>query len=254
MICLINFITVAIFFTGINYRIFILSHLLVYRRIDDLQRDKWEGPIKKNVAPMAKMIIIPNKSVTMDIAAGATCDDFYPITCDDSSNSTKSTCSQVEVIACDKSIDSCPAFFQVDATLRDDQISRYCRVHFGINYSLYLLICHGDGTLLTTFIRFNHSSFVRSILYLLFAIVVRSFVVVFKIKVFSHQIILCIHQQRKHNKSYHIISYHITTDHIIATVHPPTDTTIIRSKQSIYNTMHTQYISIQVQIQSTSIF
>merc|ERR1711915_1116471 len=47
----------------------------------------------------------------------------YPIVCEDPDAPTKSTCSQVGLIACDKGTDACPAFFQADATRSDDQIS-----------------------------------------------------------------------------------------------------------------------------------
>jgi len=134
-----NFLTVAIFFpleliTGYLFR-------LTSWCVDGFttsEGDKWEGPIKKIVSPLAKMVIIPNKSVIKDVAAGATCADFYPITCEDPENPTKSTCSQVGIIACDKSTDSCPAFFQVEATLKDDQISGIAVFILGL---IILFIC-----------------------------------------------------------------------------------------------------------------
>ena len=81
-----NFLTVAIFFpleliTGYLYR---LTSWCV-KGFTTSEGDKWEGPIKKIVSPLAKRVIIPNKSVIKDVAAGATCEDFYPIACDDPS-------------------------------------------------------------------------------------------------------------------------------------------------------------------------
>lgn len=69
------------------------------------------------------MIIIANKKVIEGVAKGQSCADFYPITCEDPSNPTKSTCSKRGLIDCDKGTDRCPAFFQVDATRADDQTS-----------------------------------------------------------------------------------------------------------------------------------
>jgi len=119
-----NFLTVGIFFpievvTGYLNR---LTGACV-KNFNSRDGKKWVGPIKKFVGPLTKKVIIANKSVIKGVAKGESCDDFYPIQCDDPSAPTKSTCSQVGLIACDKSTDACPAFFQVDATVNDDQVS-----------------------------------------------------------------------------------------------------------------------------------
>jgi len=85
--------------------------------------DKWVGPIKKIIGPLTNKVIIANKYVIKAVAKGGSCSEFYPIQCEDPDSPTKSTCSQVGLIACDKATDACPAFFQADATRRDDQIS-----------------------------------------------------------------------------------------------------------------------------------
>ena len=87
--------------------------------------DKWEGPVKKIVSPLGKKVIIANKKVIEAVAKGGSCSDFYPINCTDPSNPTKSTCSKRGLIDCDKKTGNCPAFFQVDASRRDDQMSGF---------------------------------------------------------------------------------------------------------------------------------
>lgn len=119
-----NFLTVAVFFpveliTGYLNR---LTAACV-QNFTAREGEKWVGPIKKFVGPLTKKVIIANKNVIKGVAAGQSCSDFYPIECDDPEFPTKSTCSQVGLIACDKTTDECPAFFQVDATRNDDQIS-----------------------------------------------------------------------------------------------------------------------------------
>lgn len=85
--------------------------------------EKWVGPIKRIVSPLTNKIIIANKNVIKGVAKGGSCSDFYPIQCEDPEFPTKSTCSQVGLISCDKSTDACPAFFQATATRSDDQMS-----------------------------------------------------------------------------------------------------------------------------------
>jgi len=134
-----NFLTVAVFFpveliTGYLNR---LTSLCV-KNFEAKDGSKWIGPIKKFVGPLTKMVIIANKSVIKDVAKGGTCDDFYPIECEDPDNPTKSTCPQVGLIACDKSTDRCPAFFQVDADLRSDVMSGLATFILGL---IILFIC-----------------------------------------------------------------------------------------------------------------
>merc|ERR1712224_314582 len=134
-----NFLTVAVFFpieliTGYLNR---LTSLCV-KNFTAKDGEKWVGPIKKFVGPLTKMVIIANKSVIKDVAKGGTCDDFYPIECEDPENPTKSTCPQVGLIACDKSTDRCPAFFQVEADLRSDVMSGLATFILGL---IILFIC-----------------------------------------------------------------------------------------------------------------
>lgn len=108
------------------------------KNFESQEGDKWVGPVKQWVGPLSKKVIISNKNVIKDVAKGASCDDFYPIVCEDPSNPTKSTCSQVGLIACDKATDKCPAFFQVDADQADDQTSGFVVFFLGI---VILFIC-----------------------------------------------------------------------------------------------------------------
>jgi sodium-dependent phosphate cotransporter len=88
--------------------------------------EKWEGPIKQIVAPLGSLIIIANKNLVKDVASGvADCSEgggFYPLNCTDDANPTYDTC-HTGLIACDKSSNACPAFFQAHATVGDDRVS-----------------------------------------------------------------------------------------------------------------------------------
>mmetsp|Transcript_458 Transcript_458/g.1125 ORF Transcript_458/g.1125 Transcript_458/m.1125 type:complete len:573 (+) Transcript_458:164-1882(+) len=134
-----NFCTVAIFFpieiiTGYLNK---LTGACV-KNFSARDGEKWVGPIKKFVSPLTKKIIIANKNVIKDVAKGGSCEDFYPIMCEDFSSPTKSTCSQVGIISCDKGTDSCPAFFDPDATLKDDQVSGIAAFILGL---IILFVC-----------------------------------------------------------------------------------------------------------------
>lgn len=84
--------------------------------------EKWEGPVKKIVSPLGNMIIKANKKVTSSIAKGEkTCEDFYPIECEDRVVSP-STC-HVALIDCNKDTNSCPAFFSQDASKQDEIVA-----------------------------------------------------------------------------------------------------------------------------------
>jgi solute carrier family 34 (sodium-dependent phosphate cotransporter) len=83
--------------------------------------DSWEGPIKKIVSPLADKVIKANKKVTTAVAKGGSCDDFYPIECEDGIVSKK-TCS-VALIDCLSEDNSCPAFFSKDASQEDEVVA-----------------------------------------------------------------------------------------------------------------------------------
>ena len=103
--------------------------------------EKWEGPIKKIVSPLGKHVIIANKSVSKDIAKGkAECEDFYPMHCDPAVDPpTYTSCDKkFGLIACDKTHDFCPAFFQPDATAKDDKVSGGVVFFIGI---VILFVC-----------------------------------------------------------------------------------------------------------------
>lgn len=134
-----NFLTVAIFFpveliTGYLAR---LTAACV-KNFSAREGEKWVGPIKQFVGPLTKKVIIANKNIIKGVAKGETCSDYYPIQCDDPEFPTKSSCSQVGLIACDKGTDACPAFFQADATRSDDQMSGIAAFILGL---VILFIC-----------------------------------------------------------------------------------------------------------------
>ena len=134
-----NFLTVAVFFPIelVTGYLNALTKACV-KNFSSRDGEKWVGPIKQFVGPLTKKIIIANKNVIKDVAKGKSCDDFYPIVCEDLTSPSKSTCSQVGIISCDKGTDSCPAFFDPEATLRDDQISGMAAFILGL---IILFVC-----------------------------------------------------------------------------------------------------------------
>jgi len=84
--------------------------------------EKWEGPIKKIVAPLGDKVIMANKKVISSVAQGTSeCSDFYPIECEDRVVSY-ATC-KTGLISCDKSTGDCPAFFDQDAGMQEDKVA-----------------------------------------------------------------------------------------------------------------------------------
>jgi sodium-dependent phosphate cotransporter len=65
------------------------------------QGENWEGPIKKIVSPLVKLLIVANKKLIDDIATGEapSCDSFYPVTCTD--RVSYETC-DMGLIGCDE--------------------------------------------------------------------------------------------------------------------------------------------------------
>lgn len=82
--------------------------------------DKWEGPIKKIVSPLGKKVIIANKKIISAVAKGGTCAEYYPVNC--TGPATYKNC-KVGLIDCNKKDNTCPAFFQANATQEDDMAS-----------------------------------------------------------------------------------------------------------------------------------
>lgn len=87
--------------------------------------ETWDGPIKTLVNPIGNKIIISNKNIITAVAQGeGNCDvggGFYPMNC---TEETYSGCGKkFGLIGCDKDSGDCPAFFQSDATAKDDKVS-----------------------------------------------------------------------------------------------------------------------------------
>eukprot|EP00980_Cylindrotheca_fusiformis_P024273 scaffold11698_cov138-Cylindrotheca_fusiformis.AAC.6 len=104
--------------------------------------EKWEGPVKKLVEPLAKKIINVNGDVAKEIAKGEkTCNDYYPIdgklNCTDPSDPL--TC-EAGLLTCDKKADPpfCPAFFDSQATESVDRTAGVCAFVIGL---IILFIC-----------------------------------------------------------------------------------------------------------------
>jgi sodium-dependent phosphate cotransporter len=121
-----NFLSVAVLLpveviTGYLYRL--TKAIVKDANLED--GESWDGPISKLVDPLSEKIIIPNSSITRAIALGdATCNDgggFYPMNC---TEDTYLGCGGAfGLIACSSDSGKCPAFFQGDASARDDKVS-----------------------------------------------------------------------------------------------------------------------------------
>lgn len=133
-----NFLTVALLFPVelVTTYLYSLSKAMLPSDVKD--GDKWEGPVKKLVAPLGGLIIKANKDVTKLVAKGANCTEtgpFYPVNCVGGEVSYKACvppkggcedgvdCPRVGLITCDKDSGRCPAFFQDKASRREDEIS-----------------------------------------------------------------------------------------------------------------------------------
>ena len=134
---LFNLLSVAVLFpleliSGYLYR---FTSIMLPSAVAD--GDKWEGPIKKIVSPLASRIIKANKDVIKDIATGKVenCDAYYPTLCIGGIEDYKHCaskcgdgeekgvdCGRVGLITCDQK-SGCPAFFQNGATKQDDSIA-----------------------------------------------------------------------------------------------------------------------------------
>ena len=93
--------------------------------------DKWTGPLKKIVSPLAGRVLKANKDVIKETATGKveSCAEYYPVTCVDGIEDYKHCvgCGEDEIcsvglITCDKKT-GCPAFFQHGATKQNDTTS-----------------------------------------------------------------------------------------------------------------------------------
>ena len=142
-----NFMTVATLFP-IEVVVGYLNRLTgaMVKNASTASGEKWEGPVKKLVAPLGKRVIIANKKVIESVAKGGSCSDFYPINCTDPENPTKSSCSKRGLIDCDKATGLCPAFFQVEASRHDDQLSGF--VVFIISLGILFFCLFGLVTIL----------------------------------------------------------------------------------------------------------
>jgi sodium-dependent phosphate cotransporter len=114
---------------------------------DPEKGEKWEGPIKKIVSPIANKIIIANKKLIQAVAKDEGDEDscsvgggFYPIVCE-AGTPTASSCSSVGLIACDKKTGDCPSFFSKNATADDDKVSGGVIFFLSICILFFCLIC-----------------------------------------------------------------------------------------------------------------
>jgi solute carrier family 34 (sodium-dependent phosphate cotransporter) len=97
-----------------------LTHAMV-KNASVKDGENWEGPIKKIVEPLSNKVIISNKKIINAVAAGESCESFYPIECEDGIVSKK-TCS-VALIGCNSDTNTCPAFFAPNASKQDEVVA-----------------------------------------------------------------------------------------------------------------------------------
>lgn len=134
-----NFLSVAVFFpieliTGYLAR---LTKACV-NNFSTKDGDLWVGPLKAIINPISHKVIVANYAVLKGVAKGQTCDDFYPIICDNPEDPTKETCPRVGLVGCDMHTGVCPYFFQIDATDSDDRMSGLAVFILGL---IMLFIC-----------------------------------------------------------------------------------------------------------------
>jgi len=134
-----NFLTVLVMLP-IEAATSVLYHFTKAMTPDNVDKaDKWEGPLKKIVEPFTKVFIIANKDVTKKIATKVkeNCDEFYPTVCENGERS-RTACTKRGLIDCDKKSNKCPAFFQVGADQKDDEISGFVCLFIGL---VFLIVC-----------------------------------------------------------------------------------------------------------------
>lgn len=135
-----NFLTVAVLLpveviTGYLYH---LTKALT-KNVSSSDRETRDSFVKKYIAVVGELLIRVNKSVTKDVAKGASCEDFYPIECSDPNNPTKDTCSQIGLIGCSSDPGTaCPALFDPYGTRQTDEIAGLMAFFLGI---VILFVC-----------------------------------------------------------------------------------------------------------------
>jgi len=128
---LFNLLSVAVLFPLelISGYLYYLTKAMVPDTVE--KGDKWNGPIKKIVSPLAARVLKANKDIIKEVATKTVenCDAYYPVNCKDGIEDYKhcikceeeDNCS-VGLITCDKKT-GCPAFFQHGASRQDDVTS-----------------------------------------------------------------------------------------------------------------------------------
>ncbi|KAL7516084.1 hypothetical protein ACHAWX_001139 [Stephanocyclus meneghinianus] len=99
------------------------------------------GGIKTIIAPVLDKIVISNSKIISSVAAGGSCDEFYPTECSPSGTKTYQACvkdGRVGLITCNKHNGECPLFFQEGATQKSDTTSGGIALLMGI---IFLVLC-----------------------------------------------------------------------------------------------------------------
>jgi len=111
--------------------------------------ETWDSPFQTMLDPIMNNLIISNSNLMKDVANGdTTCPAIYPIYCENGIE-TYDNCKAVEgdpertgfgLIACDKTTNKCPSFFQIGATQSEDMVSAGFCLLLGITILIIALI------------------------------------------------------------------------------------------------------------------
>lgn len=137
LLCVFNLLTLMILFPLELLFHYLYEFTKIMLPASVSEGEKWEGPIKKIVSPLANLILVANADLIADISTGdvPSCDALYPVTCQGGTVSYES-CQQQGLIGCSSKTGICPVFFQNGATKDDDMVSGWvCLI-----LALFLLI------------------------------------------------------------------------------------------------------------------
>mmetsp|Transcript_10336 Transcript_10336/g.18800 ORF Transcript_10336/g.18800 Transcript_10336/m.18800 type:complete len:386 (-) Transcript_10336:757-1914(-) len=105
-----------------GYLYYITKAMIKNVDIPEERGSTWRSPIRTMTDGVVNAMIISNRRLVSEVAAGGSCDEFYPVFCEGGVESFE-TCTTVGLIRCNSANNKCPAFFQNGATAADDKLS-----------------------------------------------------------------------------------------------------------------------------------
>jgi sodium-dependent phosphate cotransporter len=121
-----NYLTVAILLPVevITGYLFHLTKACVKNASTNPDGETRDNFIGKYIEPLGQLLIRSNRSVVTAVSKGGSCNDFYPIVCEDPSNPTKDTCPTIGLIGCSSDEGKpCPIMFDPFGTSNSDAMS-----------------------------------------------------------------------------------------------------------------------------------